>query len=118
MWILDIANELRVVGNDPEAADISNPRGDIIREVWFVTAESQRGEILAHVWSTESRAEAAGWLASIRGSVQRTPGWDPSNRRAWHHWRYVYGSEAFLVNERDEAEREKQDALDSEAATQ
>jgi len=115
MWTLDIASELGVVGHDAESADVGNPRGEIIRDVWFVTATGGRGEVYAHVWTTESETEARGWLDSIRASVARTDGWNPAEREAaWRHWRNLYGSAAHEAAG-DDAEGEKRDALDAEA---
>jgi len=114
MWTLDIVSELGVVGCDAEMADASNPRGEIIREVWFVTATGA-GEVYAHIWTTESESEARGWLGSIRKSVARTDGWNPAGREAWRHWRNLYGSSAYEAGEADLAATEKRNALDEEA---
>jgi len=114
MWNLDIASELRVVGNDPEMADMSNPRGEIIREVWFVTATSDDGRAFAHVWDSEDEGEVGGWLDSIRESVSRATGWNPEGRDAWRHWRNLYGSAAHEAAG-DDADGERRDALDAEA---
>ena len=114
MWNLDITSELRVVGNDPEMADMGNPSGEIIREVWFVTATSDDGRVFAHVWGSESEDGARGWLGSIRESVSRAAGWNPEGREAWRHWRNLYGSAAHEAAG-DDAEGEKRDALDAEA---
>lgn len=115
MWTLDIASELGVIGSNAEMADASNPRGEIIRGVWFVTATGERGEVYAHCWTTESESEARGWLDSIRESVRQTDGWNPAGREAWHHWRNLYGSTAYEADGADLAATEKRDALDAEA---
>lgn len=54
--------ELAVVGNNPEMADMDNPRGDIIREVHLLVAEDEHGRR----WIVQSLGEnpdpvALGW---------------------------------------------------------
>ena len=52
--------DLQVIGTNPECADMSNPRGEIIGEVHYVVAETPNGEISKTdgdciKWSTESK---------------------------------------------------------------
>ena len=43
-WIIDVASDLAVVGYNPEAADMSNPRGEEIGEIFYLQATNGRGD--------------------------------------------------------------------------
>jgi len=43
-WTYSIESELAVVGHDPEYADMENPRGEIVRERYFMVATDEIGQ--------------------------------------------------------------------------
>lgn len=102
--MLGIASELRVVGHDSEHADMVNPRGEIIAEVFFVTAEHDNGEIEAHEFGSTEEAEAQALLDKVRAHVEAGGTLDPDR---WLPWRARYGSSAW--DEGAELEREWRD---------
>lgn len=86
-WTLEIGSDFVVVGHNPEAADMSNPRGEIIRERFYVgaTTEYGRRRFWRHGFETEEAAlEAYLYLA--------TP------VAFWEESTPVYGSEAYAAN--------------------
>jgi hypothetical protein len=113
-WTLGIGSDLRVVGSCGEMADMSNPRGEITKPVWFVTAEKD-GEVFGHAlpepWTTR-RDDESGLSVYVgpdigdggdkaaqkeleavlaRGS---NPDSEPGD---WWFWRTAYGSNAYLA---------------------
>jgi len=122
-WNIGIDSDLEVVGTCGEMADMSNPRGEIIQPVWFVTAE-KNGRIFYHVPckgttitdpesglsatdhpSIGENGEAAA-LAETQDVLDHDsdPDSDPIN---WNFWSTVYGSQAYLsqVAEMTDVER-------------
>jgi hypothetical protein len=43
VFTIVVSSDLMVVGSDPESADLDNPRGEIIRERFFLLAEDKHG---------------------------------------------------------------------------
>ncbi len=48
-------SDLAVVGYNSENADMSNPRGEIIGEIWYIVAEAPNGRRWRHNRSSEYR---------------------------------------------------------------
>jgi hypothetical protein len=88
---VDIASEFRVVGYNPENADMDRPRGEIVREVFFLVAEDARGArwIWGEGWQDAAAAEAA-----YRFFAPPVFLWSP--------WRPAYGSVAYMEDGGDE----------------
>jgi hypothetical protein len=42
-WYIEFGSDLKVVGYDPENADFDRPRGEIIKERWYVLATDPLG---------------------------------------------------------------------------
>jgi hypothetical protein len=62
---IGLASDFRVVGYNPENADLDRPRGEIVREVFFLVAEDARGArwVWDEGWQDADAAEAAIALA-------------------------------------------------------
>ena len=57
---IGVASDFRVVGYNNENADMDNPRGAIVREIFYLRATDARGNRRAWgAWETEAGAEAA-----------------------------------------------------------
>jgi hypothetical protein len=60
VWTVSIGSDLAVVGHNPEAADMSNPRGEIVRERFFMRAYNDYGSAYRWGWfETPEELEAA-----------------------------------------------------------
>ncbi len=94
---IGIARELRVVGQDSEYADIDNPNGDIIREVYFVTATTPEGRIYHHFFESQGLEVVDRIATRIKTHLMNTPNWEPIPGR-WSHARNVYGSAAYVAD--------------------
>lgn len=57
LFTIGVGSDLRVVGYNPENADMDNPRGETIREVFHVEATNEYGE--RRVWGSFSSEEVA-----------------------------------------------------------
>lgn len=92
-WIITVDSELVVVAQDPEMADIDNPRGDIIRPKWFVMAEDLEGyrRVLTGV-DFDDKVDAEKFAATYDG-------WAPDNGSVWADVQPVYGSQAYIVDD-------------------
>lgn len=87
---------LVVVGHNPEAADIDNPRGEIIEEHCFLLLENERGRRLMGPRISGPRS---GLVAAIQRSLDK--GWQPQGFQPIDP---SYGSTAYQ-EEGTEAER-------------
>jgi hypothetical protein len=59
-YTIGFRSDLTVVGTNPEMADMSNPRGEIIRERWYAIAEDASGNRWRWGWyETAEEAEHA-----------------------------------------------------------
>jgi hypothetical protein len=85
-------SDLRVVGRNPEMADMDNPRGDIIREVFYVLAENMQGRRWAHTFGSEDRARVERLVVRIRRAWR--DGF-PLNLELWNEVDPAYGSPAY-----------------------
>lgn len=99
-WAIGVTSDLVVVGYDPEMADYDNPRGAIIREKWFVVAESNDGRRKNLVGVTFDDPVQAGFFANLY------TGWDPENfgDDVWAEGRPAYGSTAWITSGADQDE--------------
>ena len=91
----DAACNLAVVGCNPENADIDNPRGDIIREVWFVEAVNAHGDRRLSQSLGQDAAAAAEKLAAAL-TARAAAGKLPVGFGDWFEGRSVYGSDAYV----------------------
>lgn len=88
----DIGSELVIVGQNPENADYTNPRGDIIRPKYFVEVTNDHGDRLIHRWSYDTEEEAVALMYQIEQLAKRRT----LNPDAWGRGRAVYGSDAYV----------------------
>jgi hypothetical protein len=81
---IEVASEFRVIRYDAEYADMDNPRGEIVGEVFFLVAEDARGARWAwgEGWRDAAAAEAA--IATAPPVV------------LWSPCRPAYGSVAYI----------------------
>jgi len=85
-WTYSIESELAVVGHDPEYADMENPRGEIVRERFFMVATDEIGQQFRYGWEKSAeRAEAV--FQYVAPPVSE-----------WSLWRCIYGSVAYERN--------------------
>ena len=101
-WSVGFPSDLKVVGYNPENADLDRPRGEIIRPVFFVVAEDAQG--YRRTWGGSFKSEAAAESAYLY-LAPPVFSWDVD--------RPCYGSEAYARNwrkyEADQIAREKDD---------
>lgn len=83
-----------MVGYNPEMADMDRPRGEIVREVFFLVAEDARGA--RWTWSQGwQEAEAAEAAIAVAPPVI-----------LWASWQPAYGSVAYMEDGGEEDARE------------
>ncbi len=103
-WTIGVADELRVVGYNPENADLDHPNGEIVRLRYYLQATNARGDRRRYgLFETASEAEAAIPVAPAVVSED------------WYDDRPEYGSRAYQEygEEADmEAESRMNDAAD------
>ena len=99
-WSISFPSDFVVVGFDSECADMDNPRGEIIRERFYIVAEDAKGNrrLWGGLYDTPEAAEAA--YAFLAPAVSN-----------WEATRPCYGSEAWTP-EVDAAEVEAELAAD------
>jgi hypothetical protein len=99
-WSVGFPSDFVVVGYDGEYADMSNPRGEIIRERWYIQAEDAKGNrrVWGDLYESPEAAEAA-------YSLEAPP------VEFWDETQPCYGSEAYVEGdwEQEMAERERED---------
>ena len=89
-------NEIVVIGQDPEMADMDNPRGDVIGVRWYVVAANTNGDTRElTVTSSGSARTAAERLAERLQSRFDILGKLPVGFDQWPQGRAVYGSPAY-----------------------
>jgi hypothetical protein len=86
------ASDLVVVGTNPEMADISNPRGDVFGEAWYVVAENEQGDRCTLACDNKLHAERLADALNVRASR----GWLPVRFGDWQPARPAYGSDAYI----------------------
>lgn len=82
-----------IVGNNPEMADMGNPRGDIFGLVYYATITTPEGKIFSTNRSFTDKDEA---LADAAFYEEHQI--DPEVDEGWTFLRYRYGSEAHFFN--------------------
>lgn len=110
---LGLHDPLCVVATDPEAADWSNPRGEIIRPVYSILAEHVDGRRWVHYWSTQDKEAAERLLERCRARVAAGHRFDPD---LWTEIDPSYGSDAYIANEAEIVAAERQRDRDQEGA--
>ena len=91
-----VVDTIVIIGQNPEMADMTNPRGNIFAPRWQVVAINSKGYRWSHnfLFSDAERAEklchriAAAFRAGRKLSINH---WNPMNP--------VYGSEAYVNSE-------------------
>ena len=103
VWSVVVASELRVVGYDPEYADMDHPRGEIVRDRFYLQATNERGDRRRYgCFETEADAECNFW--HLAPPVEE-----------WNEDYPEYGSIAYQEYGDDmdrEAERRMEDAME------
>jgi hypothetical protein len=101
-WSVGFPSDFVVVGHNPENADMSNPRGEIVRERWYILAEDAKGNrrVWGGLYDSPEAAEAA-------YSLEAPP------IDLWDETQPCYGSEAYQDGdwEQDQIEREREEDL-------
>lgn len=92
-WTFAVESEDRIIGRDPECADMDNPQGYLYRTYFFPTARNPYGRIYAHNRITIHPEVAQAWVEFIQARV--TPDWTPENNPCWTFLRNCYGSQAY-----------------------
>ena len=92
------ANDVVIIGSNPENADISNPRGDIIGYAAYVIAEDNQGNrvrtfLKSSRWESEVMPAAERMAAAL--NVRLANGKLPIRFDAWIESRPSYGSDAY-----------------------
>jgi hypothetical protein len=82
-FTFSVDSEFRIVGNNPEMADLDNPRGDLIRERFFMVATDSEGRQYRY-GNTDSPEAAEIVFQHFAPAVE-----------AWPFFRCVYGSTAY-----------------------
>lgn len=98
------------VGNDPECADLDNPRGEIWRERYFLIAYTSEGIRFCHFHGFVKESEAKSFAEHVDTALYWGQRLSPEY---WEFFGYVYGSDAYeeFGGERDLIEWER--GLDS-----
>jgi hypothetical protein len=114
-----VQSNIVVVGYDAEMADMSNPRGAIHGESFYVVAESRNGRRWAHYYSFTTTAmrggeKVAAKANSLRARIERN--YAAGVRLDPKYWTEIdpcYGSDAYVQQgiESQRAEMERQEAL-------
>lgn len=93
----DVGSDLKVVGYNPENADYTNPRGEIIKEIYYVNVQNVHGDRWVHRHSFGRDGKAAERFATrlnryldAGGMLNLTAHWDAA--------RPLYGSDAYAAN--------------------
>jgi hypothetical protein len=86
-YTFGVASDYVVVGHDPEFADFDNPRGEIIRERFFMVAEDAKGYRFAF-GNEESEQNAEFVFVQFAPAVSE-----------WNPIRPSYGSLAYIESE-------------------
>jgi len=92
-------SDFRVIGYDPEYADMSNPQGALVREVFYLLAEDARGARRA--WGSFDTLEEAEAAVPFAPAVY-----------TWNETYPAYGSEAYVASDEEANVREWERAND------
>jgi hypothetical protein len=98
-WSVCFPSDFVVVGHNPENADMSNPRGEIVGERFYMQAEDALGHRRTYGGYYETLEAAEATYAFLTPAVE-----------FWEETRPCYGSEAWTADvEADEVEMERAD---------
>lgn len=104
--IISVASKPTLAGCNPEAADLCNPRGEIHRDVYFVTARLGGFEY-SHFYQFASEVAAWKFAETVRNAPAN---WTPKDSQHWTS-RKIYGSDSWSEDDEirlmDEAEQER-----------
>lgn len=114
-----VVSDILVVGYNPEMADISNPRGEIHGEAFYVVAEAANGRRWAHDHSFITTAMNGDSGCAARAEALRAriaDAYGAGRRLDQNRWREIdpcYGSDAYIAQdiEFDRWSREREDEL-------
>lgn len=112
-WWINVGRNVAVVGHNPENADIGNPSGAILGEVYYVVATRLGCDWeYSHFKSFTDLAEAHRLADRVR-EADRKGGWSPEKSEHWSR-RKIYGSaswsnedEAGLMDDEERAHRSR-----------
>ena len=85
-----IRSDLVVTGTNSEMADMSNPRGEIVEEAFFLVAEHSDGSRWAHNYTSTD-------LDTIERLERRAMSAELNLRANWHEIEPAYGSPAYTA---------------------
>ncbi len=101
MWTVMIQSEIRVVGQNPEMADLDNPRGDLHSEVFFLVAEDSYGYRFAFDGEIpENVVQRLVMIANFEDYINQGS-INPYISHEWSAIRPAYGSDAYLYNQQE-----------------
>lgn len=104
-WQLGIRPDQVIVRQDPEFADVGNPRGLIWGEVFYIVATAKNGERMLHTANDfRTLDEAERYLITMDSD-------SPDISPDWQYLDPAYGSEAYLQEEPYIVDRERADTL-------
>jgi hypothetical protein len=106
---ISVASCLAVIGTNPECADMSNTRGEIIGEVFYIQAEDSTGRRWAGP-EVSNRFRGERLAAALQRSVDK--GYNPTTCHLFNEIDPAYGSAAFISQQPYLIEREKKESLD------
>lgn len=104
----DVTSDLVVLGTDPEMADISNPRGEIVGLAYAVRARNEHGDTWErHVVTGRIGEEAELYAKTERLALALQARLDrlgklPVDAVQWRQGRAVYGTAAYVEYGSDE----------------
>lgn len=85
-WAIGVGSDYQVTGYNPEFADMDNPQGALVDEVFFLLAETPRGD--RKVWGRFDSAAQAEAAVELAPAVH-----------LWDEWFPAYGSEAYMASD-------------------
>ena len=83
-----IMSDLTVTGHNSEMADMSNPKGEIIEELYYVAVTNEYGDRYAHFYHTTKKQNIERLLARIETAGK-------INLQHWTRIYPIYGSHAY-----------------------
>jgi len=99
----DIRSDLTVVDTNPEMADMGNPRGEIIRPVYYIIATDEEGN--TWTWDVKKSQNEA----DLESQLQKMEQKGTINLNYWTPSRPRYGSKAYeQYGARDDMEWERE----------
>lgn len=104
----EVDSDLVVLGTDPEMADVSNPRGEIVGLAYCVRASNAHGDTWAKTVAvgrigeeTELYAKADKLAQALRARLANY-GKLPVDAAQWQQGRPIYGSDAYVEYGQDD----------------